>query len=128
MVQPPTPTPPVRLGKGHKRGTKQEAVVSGLYTITPDPRSPQAVVAALWQDPDGPESATRSHPGGQARRATLAGKAAALSCLAPRAAPRDGPPSQSHVARTEGAEARPQQMGPSFPAYRLMLDIRHATA
>ena len=35
MVQPPTQTPPVRLGKGQKRGKKKEAVVTGLYTDCP---------------------------------------------------------------------------------------------
>jgi hypothetical protein len=40
MVQPPTHRPPVHLGKGQKRGRKKEAVVTGLYTIAPYPRTP----------------------------------------------------------------------------------------
>lgn len=35
MVQPSPQRPPVRLGKGQKRGKKKEAVVTGLYTIAP---------------------------------------------------------------------------------------------
>jgi hypothetical protein len=35
LVQPAPPRPPVRLGKGQKRGKKKEAVVTGLYTIAP---------------------------------------------------------------------------------------------
>jgi hypothetical protein len=45
--QPPTPRPPVRLGQGQQRGTKQEAVVTGLYPVGPYPRPPQEGVAAL---------------------------------------------------------------------------------
>ena len=51
MVLPSPPTPPVRLAKGQKRTKKKEAVVTGLYTIAPYPRTPQ-VVAALLQDPN----------------------------------------------------------------------------
>jgi hypothetical protein len=40
MVQPPTQTPPVRLAKGQRRTKKKEAVVTGLYTIAPYPRTP----------------------------------------------------------------------------------------
>src|SRR4029453_1939148 len=59
MVQPPDQTLPVRLGKGQKRGTKKEAVVTGLYTIAPYPRTPQEVVAALLPEAGGPEPAAR---------------------------------------------------------------------
>ena len=47
LVQPAPVTPPVRLGKGQKRTTKQEAVVTSLSTMAPSPRTPQDVVAAL---------------------------------------------------------------------------------
>jgi hypothetical protein len=57
MVQPPTQRPLVRLGKGPKRGKKKEAVVTGLYTVAPYPRTPQEVVGALLQDPGRPEPA-----------------------------------------------------------------------
>jgi hypothetical protein len=127
MVQPPTPTPAVRLGKGQKRTTKQEAVVTGLYTITPYQRSPQEVVAARLQDPGRPESAARPRPVGKELRATLAGKAAAMSCLAQRVAQHDGPHIQPRVALTDGAEALQQQVVTHLPAYTLILDIIHAT-
>lgn len=47
MVQPPLQRPPVRLGKGPQRTTKQAAVVTGLDTMAPDPRTPPEGVAAL---------------------------------------------------------------------------------
>jgi hypothetical protein len=127
MVQPPTQTPPVRLAKGQKRTKKKEAVVTGLYTIAPYPRTPQEVVAALVQDPNRSESVARPVPVGKELRATLAGKAVALSCLAQRVAHREGPHIQQRVALTDGAEALQQQVVTHFPAYTLVLDIIHAT-
>jgi hypothetical protein len=127
MVQPPTQASSGRLGKGQKRTKKKEAVVTGLYTITPYPRSPQEVVAALLQDPGRPEPALRPRPVGKELRATLAGKADAMSRLAQRVAQRDGAPIQQRVALTDGAEALQQQVMAHFPAYALILDIIHAT-
>ena len=79
MVQPPTQRPSVRLAKGQKRTKKKEAVVTALYTMSPYPRTPQEVVAALLQDTGRPERAARPRPVGKELRATLAGKAAAMS-------------------------------------------------
>ena len=127
MVQPPTQRPPVRLGKGQKRTKKQEAVVTALYTIAPYPRTPQEVVAALLQDPDGRAPGARPVPVGKELRATLEGKAVAMSRLVERAAPRDGPHLQARVALTDGAEALQQQLLARFPGHTLVLDIIHAT-
>ena len=127
MVQPPTHTPPVRLGKGQKRGKKKEAVVTGFYTIAPYPRTPQEVVAALLQDPGRPEPALRPRPVGKELLATLEGKAVAMRRLAQRVAQREGPHVQQRVALTDGAEALQQQLVAHFPAYTLILDIIHAT-
>ena len=127
MVPPPAPASSVRLGKGQKRTKKKEAVVTGLYTIAPYPRSPQEVVAALLQDPGHPEPALRPRPVGKELRATLEGKAAAMRELAQRVAQRDGPHIQQRVALTDGAEALQQQVMAYFPGYALILDIIHAT-
>jgi hypothetical protein len=105
MVQPPPQTPPVRLGKGQKRGKKKEAIVTGLYTISPYQRTPQEMVAALLQDPGRPEPAGRPQPVGKELRATLEGKEAGMSRLAQRVAQRDGPHIQERVTLTDGAEA-----------------------
>ena len=127
MGQPPTPTPPVRLGQGQKRGKKQEAVVTGLSTIAPSPRTPQEVGGALWPAPGGPAPAARPRPEGKARRATLEGQAVAMRQRAQRVAQREGPHLQQRVARTDGAEALPQQWLSHVPAPTLGLDILHAT-
>jgi hypothetical protein len=127
MVQPPPQTPSGRLGKGQKRTKKKEAVVTGLYTIAPYCRTPQEVVAALLQDSGRPEPALRPCPVGKELRATLAGKAEAMSCLAQRVAQHDGAHIQQRVALTDGAEALQQQVMAHFPAYTLILDVIHAT-
>jgi len=128
MGQPSPQRPPVRLGTGQKRGQKKEAVVTGLSTMAPDPRTPPEVVAALLQDASGPEPAARPQPVNNELRATLAGKAVARRRLAQRAAQREGPQIEPRVALTDGAEALQQQLVTHFPAYTLILDIMHATA
>jgi hypothetical protein len=127
MVQPSPMAPPVRLGKGQKRGQKKEAVVTGLYTIAPYRRTPPEVVAALLQDPDSPEVAARPAPVGKELRATLEGKTLAMARLVLRVAQREGPQIQHRVALTDGAEALQQQVVTQLPAHTLVLDIIHAT-
>jgi hypothetical protein len=127
LVQPPAAAPPVRLGKGQKRGKKQEALVTGRYTLAPYRRTPQAVVAALLQDPDRPEPAARPRPVGKELRATLEGKAVAMSRLGPRVTQREGPHIPQRVALTDGAEALPQPVVTHVPESTLILDIIHAT-
>ena len=85
------------------------------------------MAAALLRESDRSEPAARPPPVGKELRATLAGKAAAMSPLAPRVAQRDGPHIQPRVALTAGAEALQQQVLPHFPQYTLVLDLIHAT-
>jgi hypothetical protein len=127
MVQPPLQTPPVRLGKGQTRGTKQEAVVTGLSTIVPSPRTPQEVVAALLQDPGRPEPVARPQPEGKEPRATLEGKAVAMGMLTQRVAQREGSHIQQRVALTDGAEALQQPLVSHVPEHTRVWDIIHAT-
>jgi hypothetical protein len=127
MVQPPTQRPSLRLAKGQKRTKKKEAVVTALYTISPYPRTPQEVMAALLQEPSLPEGEARPRPIGKELQATLEGKAAAMSRLTQRVAQRDGPHIHQHVALTDGAEALQQQVLTHFPEYTLILDIIHTT-
>jgi hypothetical protein len=127
MVPPPTQTPPIRLGIGQKRTKKKEAVVTGLYTIAPYPRTPREVVTALLQDPDHPERDPRPAPVGKELRATLEGKAVAMGHLAQQVAQREGPHIQQRVALSDGAEALQEQWLAHFPEPTLVLDIIHTT-
>jgi hypothetical protein len=129
LPPPEAPPAPARLGKGQKRTTKKEAVVTSLYRIAPYPRTPEEVAAALLREQDdqvpGPP---RPAPVRKEVRATLAGKAVALARLAARAAQYDAPAAIMHrVALTDGAEALQQRMVAQFPGYTLVLDIIHAT-
>lgn len=115
----------VRLGKGQKRGTKKEAIVTCLYTVAPYVRTPDEVADALLHASEPALVRPRPRPVGKEQHATLAGKAAACTDLAARAAQRDGAHIQHRVALTDGAEALQDQMRAQFAAYTLILDIIH---
>lgn len=117
---------PVRLGKGQKRGTKKEAIVTCLYTVAPYVRTAEAVAAAILHETAPAQVPARPRPVGKEQHATLAGKAVACAALAHRAAQRDGPHIQQRVALTDGAEALQHQMQAQFADATLVLDIMHA--
>jgi hypothetical protein len=125
MVQPPTERP-ARRGKGHPSNRLREAVVTALYTIHPYQRTPEAVAAALLRDPDQPPPGPRPRPINKELRATLNGKAVAVTRLAARAQRREGPQITDRVALTDGAEALQEKMRAALPGYTLVLDIIHA--
>lgn len=127
LVQPPAATTPVRLGKGQKRTKKKEAIVTALYTIAAYVRTPQDVLAALLHESAPHQREARPRPIDKELRATLEGKAAAVSKLAQRAALREGPHLRDRVALTDGAEALQEQMLTHLPSYTLVLDIIHAS-
>jgi hypothetical protein len=120
---------PVRLERGQKRSTKNEAIVTSQYTSAPHPRTPEEVVAALLHEepPTGAAPTVRPAPVGKELRATLAGKAVALERLAQRVGQHDHAHIQQRVALTDGAEALQQQMQAHLPQHTLVLDIIHAT-
>jgi hypothetical protein len=118
----------VRLGKGDQHSRKKEAIVTGVYTIAPHPRTPADVVKSLFH----PEPAARKRrpprPSPQNKRlwATMAGKDAALTRLTGPVAQRDGPHIQHRVALTDGAEALQERVQQHFPTFTLVLDFIHA--
>lgn len=118
---------PVRLGKGQKRGTKKEAVVTCLYSVDPYVRTAEEVAAALLHERDPKAVRPRPKALGKEQHATLAGKASACEALAQRAAQRDGVHIQHRVALTDGAEALQDQVQAHFPGSTLILDIIHVT-
>ncbi len=126
LVRPAGTARPVRRGKGHPPATK-EAVVTALYPIAPDPRTPADVAAALLREAARPDPPTRPRPIAKEVRATLDGTGAALTRLAQRAAQRDGAHSRQRVALSDGAEALQQQTRAHLPGYTLVRDIIPAT-
>ena len=121
----------VRRKRGQPPGTKKEAIVTAVYTLDPTPRRPEDVLATLLPlegdtAPAPADRADRSRPVGKELRATLDGKAAAVTRLAARAAQYDGPHVQQRLALTDGADALQRAMQAALPDYPLVLDIIHA--
>lgn len=126
-----TPAPArVRLSKGDKRTKKKEAIVTTLYTIEPNLRTPAEVVASIFHTNDQPKgqepTADRNGPQHKDLWATLEGKDTALQRLAEQIAHRDGTHIQQRVALTDGAEALQKRILEYCPGFTLILDFIHA--
>ena len=131
MVRNTPAEPKVRLSKGDKHSQKKEALVTGLYTIAPQVRTPASVVANLFHltaNPATPAPSAQRQAGPQAKRlwATLDGKDAALVRLAQQVAKREGPHIQHRIALSDGAEALQDRIHLHFPTFTLVLDFIHA--
>ncbi len=128
MVRETPAEPKVRLAKGDKHCHKKEAVVTGLYTIAPLPRTPAEVVASLFHPELRPAAAAAPRQGPQNKQlwATLAGKDAALDRLATQVTGREGPHIQQRVALCDGAEALQDRIQQRFATFTLVLDFIHA--
>jgi len=124
------PEPAVRLGKGQKRGRKKEAMVTSVYSIAAQVRTPQSVVDSFFQQTPRAsarqQSPNRSQPHHKQIWATLAGKDAALTRLADQVARRDGAHIGHRVALCDGYEPLQRRMSKYFPDFTLILDFIHA--
>lgn len=117
----------VRKGKGEKTSHKKEAIVTSVYTIAPSPRTPEEVVASLFENqPDNTVPKERASPTNKRLFATLAGKDAALRGAAQHAWKHQGPHIRFRVALTDGAEALQKRMLAVFVGFVLVLDCIHA--
>jgi hypothetical protein len=120
----------VRLGKGDKRTKKKESIVTTLYTIEPNRRTPEDVVASIFHKDE--KSKGQKEPNDRVRPrhkqvwATLAGKDTALQRLAAQVSVREGAHIQQRLALTDGAEALQQRILRYFPNFTLILDFIHA--
>jgi hypothetical protein len=121
----------VRLGKGEKCGCKKEAIVTTAYTIAADPRTPEEVVASLYdqkkQSHESQDSTSkRPKPQNKHLWATLDGKDVALARLVKQVTPREGPHIQYRVALCDGCEALQTRLETHFQDFTLVLDFIHA--
>jgi hypothetical protein len=120
----------VRLGKGEKRTKKKEAIVTGIYTIEPNPRTPEEVVASFFRRDETPvppaRTSKRSKPQNKQLWATLQGKDVALERLARQVNKRQGPHIKHRIALTDGAEALQVRVLNYCPDFTLILDFIHA--
>ncbi|MCP4937308.1 MAG: hypothetical protein GY927_24645, partial [bacterium] len=98
---------PVRLGKGQKRGRKKEAIVTTVYTIAMNPRTPKDVVNSFFQQNKEDKKSKISLPKPQNKHiwATLDGKETALARLGQQVEPRQGSHIRHKVALADGCEA-----------------------
>jgi hypothetical protein len=126
ILRPSRVPAPVRLGKGQKHGGKKEATLTGVYTIAPLVRTPEAVAESLFADRTAPQG-ERPRPQHKRLRATLAGKEAALAEAARQVAERDGPQVTHRVALTDGSAALQERVQHHLPAFTLVLDLIHAS-
>lgn len=126
MVLAEPPEPPVRLGKGQKRGRKKEAMVTSIYTIAAHIRTPQTVVDSFFRPKPATTSPNRCHPQHKHIWATLAGKDAALARLALQVAAREGEHILARVALCDGYEPLQTRLIKQFPNFSLILDFIHA--
>ncbi len=119
---------PVRLSKGQKRGRKKEAVVTTVYTIAANPRTPENVVDSFFQQNKEDRKSKTSPPKPQNKHvwATLDGKETALIRLGQQVEPRLGSHIQHKVALADGCEALQERIKEQFPDFTLILDFIHA--
>jgi hypothetical protein len=131
ILRPARPTGRVRLGKGQKNGGKKEAILTGLYTIATCVRTPEEVVASLFQETGAPAapSCAQSRTGPQHKRlwVTLAGKDAALAEVAPQVQAREGSHILHRVALTDGSIPLQERVQRHVPQMTLVLDLIHGT-
>ena len=119
---------PVRLGKGQKRGRKKEAIVTAVYTIAANPRTPQNVADSFFQQNQEDKKSQTAPPKPQNKHvwATLDGKKTALSRLGQQVSPRLGSHIQHKVALADGCESLQGWIKEQFPDFTLILDFVHA--
>ena len=121
-----------RLGKGEKRGTKKEAVVTAIYTIEPYKRTPHDVLYALLPDLQDDTAKIKDSkpkrpvPVGKEVRATMDGKDAAFEYLTGKVDQREGKHIEQRVGLTDGAGPLQDRVIEHFPSYTLVLDVIHA--
>jgi hypothetical protein len=122
----PPPSNSVRLGKGQKRGRKKEAIVTTVYTIAPQPRTPQDVVDSFFDQKETKAKVSRPKPQNKHVWATLDGKDTALDRLLKQAANREGEHIQHRAALCDGCEALQTRIEDRFDTFSLILDFIHA--
>ncbi len=131
----------MRLGKGEKRGTKKEAVVTGDFSFNPATRTPQEVVEALFKERseadvshNHPACEKPRYPKNKHLRATLKGKDAAMKSLMERILKRDPDGEKPIVALVDGDPNLEKSVRKALKKHRLnhrldsvVLDIIHVT-
>ena len=117
----------VRLAKGDKHSRKKEAVVTGLYTIAPHPRTPAEVVASLFHSSSSRSTGLTALPATQTPLGHHGGQRRRPRASAGQVAQREGPHIQQRVGFDWTAPRRSKdRVQQHFPTFTLVLDFIHA--
>jgi hypothetical protein len=113
----------VRLGKGEKLSRKKEAVVAAVYTIAPQVRTPEEIVAEV-RDKEPPRR--RPKPQNKRVRATLGGKENAFAAAAAEVERRDPRGEKQRVCLMDGSRALWVLALATLKGFKFILDLFHA--
>jgi len=115
----------VRLGRGEKRSRKKEAVVTAVYTIEAQPRTPEDIVREV-RDKEPPPR--RSKPQNKRLRATLGGKQDAMEWVRGEVARRDPEGRKRRVCLMDGSKGLWTMALAVLgaPGFTFILDLFHA--
>ena len=111
---------------GKKKTRKKESIVTTLYSINPNPRSVDEVVATFFEEADTSEKVSRNKPQNKQVWATLTGKDEALQRLHRLVDQREGDHFHHRVALCDGDDALQSRLQAHFPRFTLILDFIHA--
>lgn len=111
---------------GNKVSRKKESIVTTLYTINPNRRSVDEVLATFFDETDSGNQSERNRPRQKQLWATLKGKDIAFQRLKRQLTAREGAHIQQRVALCDGDDALQSRLQALFPDFTLVLDFIHA--
>lgn len=111
---------------GKKQTRKKESIVTTLYSINPNRRTPDEVLATFFDKVDPSEKPARNRPQNKEVWATLKGKDTALQRLYWQVEQREGGHFQHRVALCDGDDALQSRLQAHLPQFTLILDFIHA--
>ena len=127
MVKPSTAERKVRLGRGEKRNKKRMSTVGAVFTQKPNRRTPETVVASLFEESPGPKPPQRYHRPEQKRvwASLLAGKDAFIAQVHAEMRRRDPQHQKAWIVVTDGERALQCKVAATVKNIELVLDLLH---
>jgi len=111
---------------GKKQTRKKESVVTTVYSINPNPRTPDEVLTTFFDKAEPSDKQARNRPQNKEVWATLKGKDTALQRLYWQVEQREGDHFQHRVALCDGDDALQSRLQSHLPRFTLILDFIHA--
>ena len=128
MVRPERALRVVRRGKGKKANKKRMATVGAVFTMEPRVRTPQEVVASLFDEERAPthRSPRKGPQGKRVWASLLASKDAFVQDMVAEVDRRDPRQRKTRVVVSDGERALQLRMAKALPRAVLVLDLIHA--